>query len=267
MIDFMVFSKNRALQLYALLESIEKYFNNDDVNISILYKYDEEHLDSLNELKHMFPAFIFIEETDFKEHIADFLSAGSSLSAFLTDDIIFKDMVDVKQISEIINNNPDVLTFSLRLGLHIKDCYALNSPQPVPVGNVYPPNLFVWEWKLSKMDWEYPLSVDGHIFRREQACEWFTNLEYTHPNSFEEVMQVRRDLPGIPPLAVSFVTSRLVNLPINRVQDTHTNRCGEVDSNFLLGKWNDGKKIDISKLHQFLNTGVHQELEITFKDR
>ena len=154
MIDFMVFSKNRAIQLHALLESTQLYLDKNDVNISVLYRYDDEHLSGLNELCKLFPSVTFIKETNFKGHVTDFLSTCSDLCAFLTDDIIFKDHVDVKQISEIMKSNTNVLTFSLRLGLHIKDCYALNSEQPVPMGNVYPPNLFVWEWRNAKMDWE-----------------------------------------------------------------------------------------------------------------
>ena len=263
----MVFSRNRALQLHALLESIHLYLDSEDVNVSVLHRYDDDHQAGLNELRDLFPSIVFIKETDFKKHVTDFLSSGSDLCAFLTDDIVFKDDVDISQISGIMTNNENVLTFSLRLGLHIRDCYALSSEQPVPMGNVYPPNLFVWDWRNAKMDWGYPLSVDGHVFRRKQALAWFATLEYSHPNSFEEVMQVRRQLPDIPLLAVSFVTSRLVNLPINRVQDTHTNRCGDISSDTLLAVWNEGKKIDISKFHQLLNTGVHQELEITLKER
>ena len=267
MIDFMVFSRNRALQLYALLESIEKYIDKKHVSVSVLHRYDDEHIPGLEEIKDRFSTTSFIEESNFKQHVTNFLETGSKFCAFLTDDIIFKDSVDVGQVVDVMENNTNVLTFSLRLGLHIKDCYALSSEQPVPMGNVYPPNLFVWDWRQAKMDWEYPLSVDGHIFRREQISKWFKPLEYKHPNSFEEIIQVCRKVPDIPPLAVSFVTSRLVNLPINRVQDTHTNRCGDVSSDFLLGEWNQGKKISISKFHQLLNTGVHQELDITYEDR
>lgn len=267
MISLMIFSRNRTLQLYALLESLEKYFDSNDINVNILYRYDTEHVASLNEVMDRFSHFTFIEEKNFKDQVEEFLLSSNNLLAFLTDDIIFKDKVDINQISEIMTSNSNVMTFSLRLGLHIKDCYALDKAQPVPMGNVYPPNLFVWEWRNSEMDWGYPFSVDGHIFRKDQACQWFTGLNYSHPNSFEEIMQMCRDLPDVPPLVVSFVTSRLVNLPINRVQDTHTNRCGDIESDSLLDEWNNGLKINVSKFHQFLNTGVHQELPIDFEER
>ena len=132
---------------------------------------------------------------------------------------------------------------------------------------MYAPNIFVWEWKSAQMDWEYVFSVDGHVFRKEQILEWINNLHYTHPNSFEERMQECRNLDDIPPLAVCFTTSRLVNLPINRVQETHTNRCGNITSDILLEKWNNKLCIDISSYHQLMNKGVHEELELKFKDR
>ena len=225
MLDLMIFSKNRALQLYALLESIEKYIDPRHINVSVLCKYEEEHIESLKEVKQRFQSHNFIDETNFRDHVQEFLSSGpgaikgleflssdANIAAFLTDDIIFKEHVDILQIEEIIGSNPSVLGFSLRLGLHIYDCYALNKEQPAPFGNVYPPNLFVWNWRDAEMDWEYAFSVDGHIFRKSHLREWSSMIEYYHPNSYEEALQSCRSIRGLPQSMMCFVTSRLVNL-------------------------------------------------------
>ena len=267
MLDLMIFSKNRALQLYALLESIEKYFDAQHINVSILCKYEGDHVASLNEVRDRFESHTFIEEVDFKRHVEEFLVQKNQTAAFLTDDIIFKEDVNVPQIEQIIESNPGVLGFSLRLGLHIHDCYALSQEQPAPAGNVYPPNIFVWNWRDAKMDWEYAFSVDGHVFRKGHLREWSSNIDYHHPNSYEEALQVCRGIRDLPQSMVCFVISRLVNLPVNRVQSTHQNRCGDVDSSYLLGKWDEGLCLDLSQYHRVLNKGVHSELELFFKER
>ena len=267
MLDLMIFSKNRALQLYALLESIEKYINPQHVVVNILHKYEGVHAETLPEVEQRFQSYNFIEEINFKNHVEEFLSTSGTTAAFLTDDIILKEHIDILQIEQIMDSNPGVLGFSLRLGLHVYDCYALNKEQPAPAGNVYPPNLFVWNWRDAKMDWEYVFSVDGHIFRKGHLREWSSLIDYHHPNSYEESLQVCRGIRELPQSMVCHVVSRLVNLPINRVQDSHQNRCGDIDSEYLLDRWRKGKCLDIDRYHRVLNKGVHSELELFFKDR
>jgi hypothetical protein len=267
MLDMMVFSRNRALQLYALLESIEKYFDATKINVTILHRYDDDHKASLANVSSHFGSYKFIDESDFQNQVQEFLASPGELVTFLTDDIIFKDHVSTQQVSEIMLANPSVLAFSLRLGLHVYDCYALGQEQPSPQGNVYPPNLFVWNWRSAQMDWEYAFSVDGHVFRKPHLSTWTSPLNYHHPNSFEEALQLCRRLQDIPPAMACYVTSKLVNLPINRVQDSHQNRCGEIDSNYLLEKWDAGLCLDIERYHRVLNKGVHDELELFFKER
>lgn len=275
MLELVIFSRNRPLQLYALLESIDKYFDSDSISVAVLHRYDQIYCEALEEVADKFDHHEFIDEVvpslapgaGFKKHVQELLARSGRLIAFLTDDIIFKESVDVNQVSEIMHANPNVLAFSLRLGLHISECYALNQQQPVPAGSVWPPNIFAWAWKQACMDWQYPFSVDGHVFRKPQLSDWAAGLDYHHPNSFEEQLQACRKFSGIPEVMLSHVVSRLVNLPINRVQETHQNRCGSTTSEFLLAQWNKGLRLDIAHYHRLMNRGVHEELELIFKER
>jgi len=269
LLDLIIFSRNRAFQLYALLESIGERFDSKEIDVKVVYRYDHNHRPALQEVISVFPGCEFIDETEstsFKECILDTLDNDHGLLAFLTDDIIFKENVNVNEIDAILANNLQVLTFSLRLGLHIRYCYALDKEQPVPSGNIYAPNIFVWEWRTAQMDWGYPFSVDGHVFRKDQVRGWINNLDFHSPNSFEEAMQECRH-SDVPPMVVCNVLSRLVNIPTNRVQSTHDNRCGDVGVDYLLSKWKDGMCLDLSKYDRILNKGVHDDLEIFFKER
>lgn len=74
------------------------------------------------------------------------------------------------------------------------------------------------------------MSLDGHIFRTEDITEKINQLEYSSPNWLETALN--KNPIDLPYMACSEKPC-LVNLAINRVQDTHKNKCGKVDP-FLL---------------------------------
>ena len=122
--------------------------------------------------------------------------------------------------------------------------------------------------------WSYPLSVDGHIFRKSDIVSfvdeiicWANNgcckkIKDT-PNSFEAILQ--RFYFELPPLMASFDKSVVVNSPNNRVQDDFENYAGEKFSfsqEYLNQQYLDGYKIDFSSI-DFSNIQCpHQELNL-----
>ena len=50
MIDFLIFSRNRPLQLHSLLASMSKYISGN-YSVSVLHRYDDDYQESLNEIK------------------------------------------------------------------------------------------------------------------------------------------------------------------------------------------------------------------------
>ena len=266
MIDIMIFSRNRALQLNALLETLGEY-SIGDAQVTVLYHYDEGHLDSLNEVMESYPFHSYWEQDDFETQVKEFLHEASTHVMFLVDDIIVKAHVDFDFISNALEQNPALLTFSLRLGLHLDYCYPLQSSQPLPGGSVYPPGIFVWEWPPAKMDWQYPLSVDGHVFRKEQLSAWVDPLKFDKPNRFEEVMQTIPRTNSVPGLCICYAHSKIMNMPLNRVQDEYVNNCADIEADYLLQRWAQGDKLDASKYARIINHSAHEVLELYFKGR
>jgi hypothetical protein len=261
MVDFMIFSKNRPMQLHALLSSFKEFAINYK-SLNVLYKYDEEYFDSLQLLKSQFADVKFIEETNFKNQVEDFLSHGDFCS-FLVDDIIFKDSSDMNQIASLLKNNPQLLCFSLRLGLHLKSCYMVNKAQKIPSGAVHG-DIFVWDWRHGEFDWGYPLSVDGHIFRTSDMRNLTSAIQFGNPNQFEDALQrVVHRLESN--LCSCFQRSKIVNVPMNRVQDEYKNRNIGVDAPSLLRMWNDGLRISFKDIIDISNESVHQEIQINFQ--
>ena len=263
-IDVMVFSKDRPLQLDGLLRSLSA--NMKGVNTCVLYHYEEEYISAIEELKRTHPNVEFIKQTDFCAQVKTFVNNSAEHCMFLVDDIVFKEDVDVTMIKNVMDNNINIMTFSLRLGLHLDTCYPLSSKQPIPQGTVYPPGIFAWEWKNSEMDWNYPLSVDGHVFRSHQFATWIKELQFSRPNSYEESLQLIRQRYPLPPIAICYARSKIVNLPLNRVQNDVENKCGNIDSLTLMQMWNEGKRMNIEKYQGILNNGAHEELELHIKE-
>ena len=79
MIDVIVFSKNRPLQLYALLESMLSFTDAGQVaQVSVIYSYDDEYSSALDEVKKKFEGITFIKQTNFKRDVATALFASTN---------------------------------------------------------------------------------------------------------------------------------------------------------------------------------------------
>ena len=64
MITLLIWSKNRALQLEALLHSINEYTDNPFDTV-IIYKADGKHVESYSILEEQYPEVRFVNEQDF----------------------------------------------------------------------------------------------------------------------------------------------------------------------------------------------------------
>lgn len=267
MIDVIIFSKNRPLQLYALLESLFSYTDASHVaNVAVVYAYDDLYTEALEEVSSKFSNIVFIKQSNFKQDVASALfSSTNDYCTFLVDDIIFKNTISLNNIVELLKNNPGLLTYSMRMGLHLNFCYPINKEQPIPDGSVIS-QTFVWNWMNAQGDWNYPLSLDGHVFKKSDVMSWISKINFKNPNQLEDFMQHAKTL-GLPQHCACHVFSSIVNVPINRVQNEYANRCGEVDPASLLDVWRAGKKIDIEHTFKIINDSAHYPINIKIVDR
>lgn len=256
------------MQLHCLLSSIKKYTNLSSRNINVLHRYDEKYSEGLKTLKEIHTDVNFIQEQNFEKQVKDYLMSGEKYCTFFVDDMIVKDDIDFNVPCNILESNESVLMFSLRLGTHLTHCYPVNSFQKVPNGNVNSDlQVFIWPWRDAQFDWNYPLSVDGHIFRRSDVSSWTTRLNFKNPNKFEESLQV---IPRIFPLSdigCSFLNSKVVNIPSNRVQNEILNRNEEESIDDSYESWMSGKEIDFDLIKGFLNKAAHHPLSIPTRSR
>ena len=258
---WLVFSKDRPYQLDAFIRTAEQNAKILKPDISVLYQYTEDFKNDIETLKFEHPGVEFINQKNFREDVLSWLERPDSRTvSFATDDALFTRSVPVGMIEEILIGNPNITTFSLRMGLHLEHCYPTNSEQKLPDGMIQQ-GFFVWSTNAASGDWGYPLSVDGHVFKRELVKEMFKSFNFKNPNSLESNWQVIRQ--HIPPIACCLPKSCYFNVPLNKVQDDYANRSGNVSHETLAQLYRSGLRYDSTMCKNLLNSSAHEEIIIT----
>jgi hypothetical protein len=264
-----IFSMDRAIQLHALLSS---YYDNtvNPCPVYVLYKTsDRFHNKSYDDVFNIFNTkdITALQESSFENDLISILkNINSGKVFFLVDDIVFIEKIDIK---DICIYDPYKFIPSLRLGKNLTYCYTKYSDQKLPdfiKGKFDESGMMFWKWEKGELDWAYPLSVDGHIFSREEIISCIENMSFSSPNSFEGGLQ-RFNKFYKKRIGICYEKSRIVNIPINKVQNDCSNRSGNIDKNYLLDLWNKGMQVDFKGLYGFNNKDAHQELEISFIKR
>ena len=102
------------------------------------------------------------------------------------------------------------------------------------------------------------------LYAKRDVIRDFSSMHFANPNQLEaawgtRLAQVRQRY------GICFATTKIVNLPLNKVQTMFGNRyMDSLKTNELLDLFNQGKKIDIAPLFQMKNKAAHVEYEPTF---
>jgi hypothetical protein len=270
--DLVIFSFDRPLQLYALLESIEKYITGLG-QIHIIYRASNDQFSAAYEEVHKrFNTPQFIKQGDNPRNDFKPLTLQATFSSphdyviFAVDDIIVKDFINITQCIELLEKF-HAYGFYLRLGKNLTECYSVNHPQKLPPLVEAEKGIFAWRFIQGEYDWNYPNTVDMTVYRKKDIKVNFEMLSYQAPNSLEGAWAGRgytvNSLIGL-----CYETSKIVNLPLNRVQNEYSNR----SMNFLmpdqlLNIFNEGLKISIEPLFKINNEAAHMAYEPIFEQR
>lgn len=270
MINAIIFSKDRASQLHLLLKSINKNANGI-FNLNVIYTHSNDEFKSGYEklIKYSHAQYSdkvnFIKESSFKSDVmALFKPDEFKFTCFFTDDDILFNIIDEETIANSLSNE-DIFCFSLRLGENTTFCYTMNQENKL-VLTESTDNTIVWDWQKSYMDFGYPLSVDGHIFRTKDIMKLSKAVGFVNPNTYEAALQVYETYPRH--LMESYKHSKLVGVPVNVVQNVFPNKQGEkfgVSAKDLNDKFLSDNFVDFTDM-DFTNViGCHQEILFSFK--
>lgn len=259
---WLVFSKDRPYQLDAFLKSAQINAKIKQSNISVLYRYSEEFKNDIDILSSEHPHVFFIAEENFKQDVMNWLyRQEDNIISFATDDAVFTREFDYKELEHLLTNYEQVTTLSLRLGLHLEHCYPTNSYQKIPDGQIQN-GIFFWNTQEAEGDWGYPLSVDGHAFRRQFVIDMLHHIDFNNPNSLESNWQILKS--QVSSLSSCFPKSSYFNIPINKVQNDYNNRSGNVSHFELAKKYREDSsfRFNPSKCKFYFNKSAHEEIEI-----
>src|SRR5687768_10696121 len=165
--DMVIFSYDRPLQLYALLESL--YLYTTDINsIAVVYRTSNDRYEqAFNIVALQFPEVRFLHQQsidDFKTlTIAAIEDSYSDYIVFAVDDNIVKDTISFSECIEWLERT-NAYGFYLKLGTHLNYCYTENKPQAVPPHNHIYDTIYSWEFDLGEKDWNYPNTVDMTLY-------------------------------------------------------------------------------------------------------
>lgn len=268
--DLVIFSYNRPLQLYALLESVDKYLS--DVNeIHVIYRAsDEQYSKGYTIVANKFQRVVWHQQgpnpgQDFKPLTlkATFESSAPYI-VFAVDDIVLKNSISLSSCIDALEKY-QAYGFYLRLGKNLDQCYAYGSAhQPVPPLKQEDEGIFSWQFAQGKFDWNYPHTVDMTVYRKKDIESDFRLYSYHTPNKLEDIWNMRahsiRNRRGL-----CYTQSMIVNMPLNRVQNEYNNRAmAEYTPQELLNQFFQGKKMDIAPLYCINNRAAHMEHSPSF---
>lgn len=262
-IGCIIFSFDRALQLDALLRSFFLNTNNT-CKLYVIYKAsNKDHHTAYQEVINKFNENVTfnLETKPFKDELITALNTiNTGKLFFLVDDIIFTGNVHLSDLAKIDTSK---YVFSLRMGGNLNYSYVVDKPQKLPDFVKKTNGYLYWKWDKGDLDWSYPLSVDGHIFGREEINILINHYSFNSPNSLESILQKEKNI-FMHRTGICYKKTRIVNCPCNKVQNEVNNLHGSLHQDELLKIWQSGKKIDINKLQGFVNSSVHEELPFTF---
>ena len=271
MIDCVILSKDRPAQLDLLIRSIRKNTPAHMFNIiCLIIGSNEDYNDGYRKLyrkNNIYPVY----QLGFEQDVLGILKhiCKNEFMCFMTDDDIVYKNISENDMSDLEDSFSYSECFSLRLGQNtlMQDQYTCKYVDPPLSFREVDKNVMCWNhWDLpdDENNFGYPMSVDGHIFKRRMMVGFLNNCKFHNPNSMEaELCKFKRK---IAPIMCSFTHSVLINSPNNRVADCN-NSAGLIfpmDQKETNQRFLDGEEIDLESIDFEHIIGTHQELEMKY---
>jgi hypothetical protein len=262
----LVFSRDRAMQLEALLRSLATMCVDPAVleRVHVLCtgstdRYLDQYRLLATGLRAPFPVD-FHTETAFRRDVLSILglrdargplmaltpgrvrlrlerrgvrsTAGAEWShvLFLVDDNLFVRPFSLAHVLRALRARPSAAGFSLRLGRNTTYCHPRRMLQAIPRFERLDPEVLAFRWPGADCDFGYPLEVSSSVYSSAIVAGLLTTLDYSNPNTLEDALArgaKRFELASWRPELCCFESSVAFCNAVNRVQSTAPNRAGE----------------------------------------
>jgi len=182
--DVLIFSKDRAFQLYSTLETIIQYVKGIN-NIYVQFSYSkEEFLKGYKILNGYFPDVTFIDEGEYGFNntlLAILHKEISTKNLFLeVDDNLYFDEINLLKLEEKFNNsNASKLGVGFDINIFNPKNYYIENDIAI-VDKSFP-----IENEIQNTCLKYPFNVSGAIHRLEDLKKLFLTLNFSNPIDLE----------------------------------------------------------------------------------
>lgn len=269
MIGALVYSRDRAAQLDLCLRSIQENGGGLFYSITVLWTAStNDFLRGYTLCEEQHPTVKFIKETNLKDQSLQLIDKHSPyVCLFTDDDILYREPPDFPTPNHVLEWEPDVACFTLRLGMNINYCYPLDCEQELPAIEKGDGVMF-WEWQKGHLDWGYPGSIDGTVYRTNELLRYLRNREFENPSQLEDQLMQAIRFSQSPQFCSSFYDSLVVNVPANRSSSTHlNNRHGDTHPfglRDLNTEYLEGGRLSLSEMDFSPVNAAHTELALVF---
>jgi hypothetical protein len=301
----LVFSKDRAMQLDAALRSFRLHCSDaDQVKLRVLYHASSQtharQYAALIEEHRGFTNITFQRQARFRADVLVFLAENAGLRAglglyrrmahlhrrlgffsqpllrfdgahyvlFLVDDNLFVGRFCLADALSALEQDPQAIGFSLRLGQNITHCYTRDLPQPLPPFTERGERVLRFDWTRAALDFAYPLEVSSSIYRISDLLPRLNRQRFANPNQMESrLAESAERFAGRRPFLLCFPRSVAFSNPVNQVAERYWNRFGMLHpctSQELAERFAQNFRIDIEAYAGLVPQGCHQEVALKF---
>ena len=251
LINSIVFSKDRAMQLHAFLSSYVQQVSHRG-RMHVLYKCsDERHRRSYADLIKTFSGdgFIFIEEQDFRNQVIQICEQSfEDRIIFYVDDMIFTHSLDYGFLKSIDTSK---YVLALSRGRDMDYSIVLKRSLALPNFIRFNEQLLCFKWNEIRghNDWSFPLGVSGYMYGKPELVAMLKAIPFKAPNSLEDSLQTFlpffKDRLG---LCAEYAVCVCVHA--NLVQTEGSNHIlGTYSIEDLLTCWEEGKRIQLQEFY------------------
>ncbi len=244
-----IFSKNRAMQLEALLRSLQK----NKYNIQIIYlaenNFYQNGYDKLfKEINRV--DVTYIKETTLKFNVLhQLINNHNNLIAFMVDDdIVYDNIFPVGGIAEPIMCDNNIIKDSdlPQVILKQNECYSLRLHSGIK----------------NPIHFQYTMSLDGNVFRQKDIRPLIDSIEFNNPNQLESALQGRFGHN----FKMKYGKGHLIGFNHNRVSSTsHCAFTNEFSEEYLNKLYLTGLLIDFEAMNIIPSNDVHTTKKYLFK--
>jgi len=222
LVDLVIYSYNRPLQVYALLESIETFVQGTG-QISIICKAtttDYEAAYKIVEQNFPFAQFFMqnnsLDGKDFKPLVKQCaFDTPNDYVSFIVDDVIVTDNIDLCYCVKMLKKTK-AYGFYLRNGKNTTYSFMGKRETPVPPHKIVEKDLYIWKFRDGiRHHWNYPNSNDMVVYKKSDIEDSLMSLKF-NSTIYEGPWSCKTD-PN--KYGLFFDHSKMVNVSMNLVID------------------------------------------------